>query len=148
MPTFTSEDLPLANTALEVIDSVLERGHPIVVAWSSGKDSSVVANLALSAAARRVAAGKPCPRLLLTHSDTGVENPEVRALADGEMQPVRVDLFIDDVVTMIANLIRGRDQAVYSRIDTAAVLSVDRIIPLGFLVADVASRALRNSPGV
>ncbi len=69
-------------------------------------------------------------------------------LADGEMQPVRVDLFIDDVVTMIANLIRGRDQAVYSRIDTAAVLSVDRIIPLGFLVADVASRALRNSPGV
>src|SRR3990167_3897236 len=85
MPTFTSEDLPLANAALEVIDSVLERGHPIVVAWSSGKDSSVVANLALSAAARRVAAGKPCPRLLLTHSDTGVENPEVRALADGEM---------------------------------------------------------------
>lgn len=40
-----------------MIDSVLERGHPIVVAWSSGKDSSVVANLALSAAARRVAAG-------------------------------------------------------------------------------------------
>ena len=69
-------------------------------------------------------------------------------LADGEMQPVRVDLFLDDVVTMISNLIRSRDQWVASRIDTAATLSVDRIIPLGFLVADVASRALRSTPGV
>ena len=69
-------------------------------------------------------------------------------LADGEMQPVRVDLFLDDVVTMIANLIRSRDQWVTSRIETAATLSVDRIIPLGFLVADVASRALRGTPGV
>lgn len=69
-------------------------------------------------------------------------------LADGEMQPVRVDLFLDDVVTMISNLIRSRDQWVTSRIDTTATLSVDRIIPLGFLVADVASRALRSTPEV
>jgi len=69
-------------------------------------------------------------------------------LADGEMQPVRVDLFLDDVITMISNLIRSRDQWVTSRIETAATLSVDRIIPLGFLVADVASRALRSTPGV
>jgi len=69
-------------------------------------------------------------------------------LADGEMQPVRIDLFLDDVVTMISNLIRSRDQWVTSRIETAATLSVDRIIPLGFLVADVASRALRSTPGV
>lgn len=69
-------------------------------------------------------------------------------LADGEMQPVRVDLFLDDVVTMISNLIRSRDQWVTSRIETTATLSVDRIIPLGFLVADVASRALRATPGV
>ena len=69
-------------------------------------------------------------------------------LADGEMQPVRVDLFLEDVVTMISNLIRRRDQWVTSRIETAAALSVDRIIPLGFLVADVASRVLRSTPGV
>lgn len=69
-------------------------------------------------------------------------------LADGEMQPVRIDLFLADVVTMITNLIRGRDQRVIGRIETAATLSVDRIIPLGFLVADVASRALRAAPGV
>ena len=69
-------------------------------------------------------------------------------LADGEMQPVRVDLFIDDVVTMIANLIRGRDQRVSGRIETTASLSVDRVIPLGFLVVDVASRVLRSTPDV
>ena len=69
-------------------------------------------------------------------------------LADGEMQPVRIDLFLEDVVTMISNLIRGRDQSVVSRIETEAVLSVDRIIPLGFVVADVASRVLRSTPGV
>lgn len=69
-------------------------------------------------------------------------------LADGEMQPVRVDLFIEDVVTMITNLIRQRDQHVSSRLDTAATLSVDRITPLGFLVVDVASRVLRSTPGV
>lgn len=68
-------------------------------------------------------------------------------LADGEMQPVRVDLFLADVVSMISNLIRGREQHVTGVIDTAATLSVDRIIPLGFLVADVASRALRSTPG-
>ncbi|WP_420101868.1 histidine kinase dimerization/phosphoacceptor domain -containing protein [Bosea sp. (in: a-proteobacteria)] len=67
-------------------------------------------------------------------------------LADGEMQPVRVDLFLEDVVTMISNLIATREQSVTVRIETEAVLSVDRIIPLGFVVADVASRVLRSSP--
>lgn len=69
-------------------------------------------------------------------------------LADGEMQPVRVDVFLEDVVTMISNLIRARDQAIGSHIETQATLSVDRIIPLGFVVADVASRVLRSTPGV
>lgn len=69
-------------------------------------------------------------------------------LADGEMQPVRVDLFIDDVVTMISNLLRKRDQWVSSTVETRASLSVDRIIPLGFLAVDVVSRALRSTPGV
>lgn len=69
-------------------------------------------------------------------------------LADGEMQPVRVDLFIDDVLTMITNLLRRRDQWVIGAIETQASLSVDRIIPLGFLIVDVVSRALRSTPGV
>jgi signal transduction histidine kinase len=69
-------------------------------------------------------------------------------LADGEMQPVRVDLFMDDVVTMISNLLRRRDQWISGTIETRAALSVDRVIPLGFLVVDVVSRALRATPGV
>ena len=67
-------------------------------------------------------------------------------LADGEMHPVRVDLFLEDVVAMISNLIRRREQWISGQIETSAVLSVDRIIPLGFLVVDVASRALRVHP--
>ncbi len=69
-------------------------------------------------------------------------------LADGEMQPVRVDLFVDDVVTMIFNLLRSRDQWVAHRFETQASLPVDRIIPLGFLIVDVVARALRSTPGV
>ncbi len=69
-------------------------------------------------------------------------------LADGEMQPVRVDLFLDDVVTMISNLLRSRDQWIASTLETQATLSVDRIIPLGFLIVDVVSRALRDAPNV
>jgi signal transduction histidine kinase len=69
-------------------------------------------------------------------------------LADGEMQPVRVDLFIEDVISMISNLMRRRGQWIASEINTEATLSVDRIIPLGFLIVDVVSRALRATPGV
>ncbi|PZU93867.1 MAG: hypothetical protein DI527_04930 [Chelatococcus sp.] len=67
-------------------------------------------------------------------------------LADGEMQPVRVDLFLEDVVTMIANLIARRGQSVTGRFETKAQLSVDRIIPLGFLLVDLSSRVLRQVP--
>lgn len=67
----------------------MEQGHPCVTAFSSGKDSSVVANLVLSTAAARVRAGLSVPPILVIHSDTGVENPEVRRLADGELDKMR-----------------------------------------------------------
>lgn len=44
MPSFTHEDLPLSSAAINVIDTVMAAGHPVVIAWSSGKDSSVVAH--------------------------------------------------------------------------------------------------------
>lgn len=69
-------------------------------------------------------------------------------LADGEMQPVRIDLFIDDVVAMVSSLILARTQWLESRIETQATLPIDRIIPLGFLLVDVISRALRTAPGI
>lgn len=69
-------------------------------------------------------------------------------LADGEMQPVRIDLFLDDVAAMISSLILARTQRLESRIETAAALPIDRIIPLGFLIVDVVTRALRAAPGI
>lgn len=69
-------------------------------------------------------------------------------LADGEMQPVRVDLFLEDVVAMISSLVLSRTQSLSSEVETAAVLPIDRIIPLGFLIVDVVSRALRAGPGI
>jgi two-component sensor histidine kinase len=69
-------------------------------------------------------------------------------LADGEMQPVRIDLFLDDVVAMISSLVLARTQRLESRIETEAALPIDRIIPLGFLIVDVVTRALRAAPGI
>ncbi len=69
-------------------------------------------------------------------------------LADGEMQPVRIDLFLEDVVAMVSSLILTRTQRLESRIETQAELPIDRIIPLGFLIVDVVSRALRAAPGI
>lgn len=69
-------------------------------------------------------------------------------LADGEMQPVRVDLFLEDVVAMISSLVLSRTQSLSSEVETAALLPIDRIIPLGFLIVDVISRALRATPGI
>lgn len=79
---------PLADQATAAIDRVFDGGHPIACAYSSGKDSSVVVNLVLNAAARRVRAGLPVPKILVIHSDTKVENPEVRALADAELEKI------------------------------------------------------------
>ncbi|WP_432263470.1 phosphoadenosine phosphosulfate reductase family protein [Cupriavidus sp. TMH.W2] len=83
----TSEELERRATA--AIDAVLEAGHPMICAWSSGKDSSVVANLMLNAARSRLQRGESCPPLLINHSSITVENPEVQALASSEIEKIR-----------------------------------------------------------
>jgi len=75
---------------MAVIDAVLDAGHPMVCAWSSGKDSSVVANLMLNAALARIERGEHCPPLVVNHSSITVENPEVRMLAFSEIEKMRV----------------------------------------------------------
>lgn len=89
-----AEALPLAVAAHAAINRLMDAGHPCVVAFSAGKDSSVLANLVLTTAAVRRALGTPVPRILVIHSDTGVENPEVRNLADGEL--ARIQRFARD----------------------------------------------------
>ena len=79
------EHHPLAHKAMNSIARVMDAGNPCVCAFSSGKDSSAVVGLTLTVAAERVAAGLPVPRILVLHSNTGVENPEVRTLADNEL---------------------------------------------------------------
>lgn len=72
--------------ALAAMQAVLGDGHPLAVAYSGGKDSSVLANLALSAALAAHGEGRRA-LLVITHADVGaVENPEIRALVRGELQ--------------------------------------------------------------
>lgn len=64
------------DKAIATISSLLQQRHPIVVAFSGGKDSSVVAALVLHAAMlHRASGGKPI--IVATTGDTLVESPEV-----------------------------------------------------------------------
>lgn len=82
-------ELPPHERATRAIERVLLAGHTLLCAFSSGKDSSSVANLMFNAAINVIKAGHHCPPLIVSHSDTGVESPVVRALADGELQKMR-----------------------------------------------------------
>lgn len=71
------------------LTELLRRGHPVCVSWSAGKDSSTVLNLLLVAAANLAARGEPVPPIVVTHADTGVENPEMQLYARSEMTQVK-----------------------------------------------------------
>lgn len=74
--------------ALQAMIRLLEREHPLVVLFSAGKDSSVLANLAATAAARVVATGRRA-LIVLAHADVLVENPEIARLAKHEIGKYR-----------------------------------------------------------
>lgn len=65
-----------ADRAVHAILTILEAGHPLVLAYSGGKDSGMVAAPALHAAALHHAAGGK-PLVVVTTGDTLVESPEV-----------------------------------------------------------------------
>lgn len=79
-----TNELPL-DRALRRVKSTLEAGHPAVVAFSSGKDSSCLAAVVLSAARQLIAAGAECPPIVVLHGNTGVEQPEMVDLAEQEL---------------------------------------------------------------
>jgi DNA sulfur modification protein DndC len=79
----------LEHEAMQVIRGLLVSGHPLLVAYSGGKDSTVVLALALNAARALKEAGHEVPAVIVTHGNTGIENPSVSALAEHEMQKVR-----------------------------------------------------------
>lgn len=71
------------------IKEVLIAGHPAVIAFSSGKDSSTLAGIALRAARDLVEQGFACPPIVVLHGDTGVEQPEIVELARSELAKMR-----------------------------------------------------------
>ncbi len=80
-PTSELTTAQKVDRALAAIDHVMEREHATAWAFSSGKDSTVTMSLGIEAARRRLAAGKPVPQMLVTHADTGIENPAMHAVA-------------------------------------------------------------------
>ncbi len=78
----------LTNQATSAIEAVIAKGHPVIVAWSGGKDSSVVLNLVLSAARAQKERAKIVP-IIITHADTGIENPEIARYAQKELLKIK-----------------------------------------------------------
>jgi len=74
--------------AKEVIKDLFVKGHPAVVAFSGGKDASSVACLVLAAARELVEADHHGvdPLVVVTTSDTMIENPEVQSLYTSELR--------------------------------------------------------------
>ena len=60
-------------------------GHPVVVRYSGGKDSSVAASLTMNAARRLVEDGFEPKPVTFSHAHTRVDNPEVARCAQEEM---------------------------------------------------------------
>ncbi len=79
---FSAEELTgpsledMVERARFAIRSLIENNHPILVAYSSGKDSSILANLVLIEAKHCVSLGIK-PVVVVTTSDTLIENPEI-----------------------------------------------------------------------
>ncbi len=71
--------------AKATLRKLFERSTPVCVAWSSGKDSSCCGSLVLTTAAEL----KTRTPIVFLHADTLVENPEITAYAQGEMEAIR-----------------------------------------------------------
>lgn len=82
-------EMPPHERALRAIERILLAGHICKLSYSAGKDSGACANLMFNAAINVIKLGSKCPLLIVSHSDTGIESPVVRAIADGELEKMR-----------------------------------------------------------
>lgn len=88
----STEDVQiLSQKAVLAIYDLFVHHKVVSVAFSGGKDSSVVMHLTIQAAIRAQQDGLN-PRVLVTSSDTGVENPEVAGLMRAEHAKIRATL--------------------------------------------------------
>lgn len=79
--------------ATDAITRLYRDGHPVCIAYSGGKDSTIVLALALNAAVEHAANGGSLPQILITHANTGIENPGYQAVIINELE--RIKLFIE-----------------------------------------------------
>ncbi len=87
--SITMQESGLAAPVMNMIKSVAREGHPMVVAWSGGKDSTVTLNLTLVAMKEMVQAGEATPPIIVLHADPLIENPEAHLHAKREMAAIR-----------------------------------------------------------
>lgn len=75
--------------AIAAITRLLVDKRPISVAYSGGKDSSVMGALVLEAARRMKEDGLDIPPILFTHARTGIDNPAMDMVAKMEIERIR-----------------------------------------------------------
>lgn len=74
----------LVRDSMAAIRSLFEQKRPVVIGYSSGKDSSTAADLVFRTAKESAKAGVQ-PLVIVMNGDTRIENPEIRELCDAEM---------------------------------------------------------------
>lgn len=71
--------------ALQALKKLHDSQNLICVAWSGGKDSSVILDLVLRSA---VLHPSPAP-IVVTHANTGIENPEIAGYVRQEIESIK-----------------------------------------------------------
>lgn len=79
----------LVADSMKAIKSLIDENRPIVIGYSSGKDSSTVADLVLRSAKESVKEGSK-PLVIVMNGDTRIENPEIRELCEAELIKMRL----------------------------------------------------------
>lgn len=80
---------PADERAMRRISAVLRAGHPVCIATSTGKDSSVLSSLALLTARKLKEAGQEVPPMMFVSSDTGVEHPQIARQIRADHERIR-----------------------------------------------------------
>ncbi|MFK4706123.1 DNA sulfur modification protein DndC [Roseateles asaccharophilus] len=79
------------------IHRVFDAGHPIVIAYSAGKDSTVMLYLVLDVAVERKAQGLPMNQILITHASTQIDNPAYEEITRAEIEKIRAFIALHDL---------------------------------------------------
>lgn len=83
--------------AVGAIGRLIAMGRPLSVAYSGGKDSSVMAVLVLEAARRAKECGIELSPILFTHARTGIDNPAMDMVAQLEIERIRAYAKVQDL---------------------------------------------------